>query len=404
MSSATTTSRTASPSGRTTRTPRDSQVGRAKTSVARVGEHPERGGVPGGAYAPKGTPAAAGAAVGALAKDGKPLTLRFVLPSGPGSARCAPSASGSRGCWTRVGIRTEITKVSDDSYFKDHIATGEYDLALYSWPALRLPRHRRPARSTPSRCPPPTARSTSSRTTPGSAPTRSTSCSTRPSPSWTRAGSRDLVRKADARIWAAAGSIPLYQRPAAGGRAQDVANAGAFGFQTPRLRGHGLPEEERDPGSKPMQAGGSVAADAACASAPPLTGCTRRPSACSAPMTAPPDARFPAPAGQALPAVTVAHRTPGEPLRPGPYDGVRPWHVQPGRVRVTQTYAQAIHAIREKRRNMPTRHDIRNVAIVAHVDHGKTTLVDAMLKQAGAFAAHQPIARRPHDGLQRPGA
>ncbi|MEU3738913.1 MULTISPECIES: translational GTPase TypA [unclassified Streptomyces] len=37
---------------------------------------------------------------------------------------------------------------------------------------------------------------------------------------------------------------------------------------------------------------------------------------------------------------------------------------------------------------MPTRHDIRNVAIVAHVDHGKTTLVDAMLKQAGSFAAH----------------
>ncbi|MEV5611980.1 translational GTPase TypA [Streptomyces sp. NPDC052225] len=37
---------------------------------------------------------------------------------------------------------------------------------------------------------------------------------------------------------------------------------------------------------------------------------------------------------------------------------------------------------------MATRHDIRNVAIVAHVDHGKTTIVDAMLKQAGSFAAH----------------
>ena len=35
------------------------------------------------------------------------------------------------------------------------------------------------------------------------------------------------------------------------------------------------------------------------------------------------------------------------------------------------------------------RSDIRNVAIVAHVDHGKTTLVDAMLRQAGAFTAHQ---------------
>jgi GTP-binding protein len=35
------------------------------------------------------------------------------------------------------------------------------------------------------------------------------------------------------------------------------------------------------------------------------------------------------------------------------------------------------------------RHDLRNVAIVAHVDHGKTTLVDAMLRQAGAFTAHE---------------
>lgn len=46
---------------------------------------------------------------------------------------------------------------------------------------------------------------------------------------------------------------------------------------------------------------------------------------------------------------------------------------------------------------MPTRHDIRNVAIVAHVDHGKTTIVDAMLKQAGAFAAHQHLDDRMMD-------
>ncbi len=48
----------------------------------------------------------------------------------------------------------------------------------------------------------------------------------------------------------------------------------------------------------------------------------------------------------------------------------------------------AAHAVRA---------DIRDVAIVAHVDHGKTTLVDAILKQTGAFQAHQVVAERVMD-------
>ncbi|MDA8227636.1 MAG: GTP-binding protein, partial [Desulfitobacterium hafniense] len=40
---------------------------------------------------------------------------------------------------------------------------------------------------------------------------------------------------------------------------------------------------------------------------------------------------------------------------------------------------------------------LRNIAIIAHVDHGKTTLVDAMLKQSGTFRANQQVIERVMD-------
>ena len=48
---------------------------------------------------------------------------------------------------------------------------------------------------------------------------------------------------------------------------------------------------------------------------------------------------------------------------------------------------------------MPVRKDLRNIAIVAHVDHGKTTLVDAMLWQSGAFREGAEVEKRVMDSM-----
>ncbi|MFE7773904.1 ABC transporter substrate-binding protein [Streptomyces sp. NPDC057445] len=198
-----------------------------------------------GAYAPIGTRAPApaheqkGSARGPLGKDGEPLTLRFVLPSGPGSEALRTVGDRIARMLDRVGIRTEVTKVADESYFKDHVASGEYDLALYSWPATAYPAT--------------DARPIFAKPLPAS------DGSLLVEQNYTRVGTDhidqlfaqavaeldakealDLMKKADARIWAAAGSIPLYQRPQLVAVKRDLVNAGAFGFATPRYQDIGF--------------------------------------------------------------------------------------------------------------------------------------------------------------------
>ncbi|MFI5683839.1 ABC transporter family substrate-binding protein [Streptomyces sp. NPDC051636] len=209
----------------------------------------KQGGAP-GAYAPRGTAAPAGAAAGALAKDGKALILRFVLPSGPGSQTLRAVADRISGMLQKVGIRTDITTVSDESYFKDHIASGQYDLALYSWPSSPFPAtDARPVYAKP-------------------VPAADGSLNVEQN--YTRVGtdqvdqlfdeaaatldedeSRDLIRKADSRIWAAAASIPLYQRPQLTAARKNLANAGAFGFQTPVYEDMGFLKKGAKPSTSP---------------------------------------------------------------------------------------------------------------------------------------------------------
>ncbi|WP_030747227.1 ABC transporter family substrate-binding protein [Streptomyces griseus] len=203
-----------------------------------------------GAYAPMGSaaPAAVPAASQALGKDGKPLSLRFVLPSGPGSETLRAVGDRIVRMLDGVGIRTEVTKVSDESFFKDHIASGDYDLALYSWPASAFPAT--------------DARPIFAKPEPAS------DGSLLVEQNYSRVGTDridqlfdqavgtldeeeagDLIRQADARIWAAAGSLPLYQRPQLVAARQDVVNAGAWGFAAPRYQDIGFKKSETTKGS-----------------------------------------------------------------------------------------------------------------------------------------------------------
>jgi peptide/nickel transport system substrate-binding protein len=195
------------------------------------GRNTAQGGAP-GAYAPKGTAAPAGPAAAPLAKDGKALTLRFVLPSGPGSETLRTVADRVTDMLTEIGIGTEVTKVPDESYFKDHIAAGEYDLALYSWPASAFPAtDARPIYAKPVPAADGSLNVAQNYTRVGT--DQVDQLFDRAMATLDQKEARDLLRKADSRIWAAAGSVPLYQRPQLVAARENLANAGAFGFETP---------------------------------------------------------------------------------------------------------------------------------------------------------------------------
>ncbi|MFE8939430.1 ABC transporter family substrate-binding protein [Streptomyces sp. NPDC007872] len=202
-----------------------------------------------GAYAPRGTaaPAAVPGANQALGKDGKALSLRFVLPSGPGSEPLRTVGDRIVRMLDAVGIRTEVTKVSDESFFKDHIASGDYDLALYSWPASAFPAtDARPIFAKPEAASDGSLLVEQNYSRVGT--DRIDQLFDQAAGTLDEEEALELVRQADARIWAAAGSIPLYQRPQLVAARADLVNAGAWGFAAPRYQDIGFKKKETPKG------------------------------------------------------------------------------------------------------------------------------------------------------------
>ncbi|MCX5404833.1 ABC transporter family substrate-binding protein [Streptomyces sp. NBC_00335] len=170
-----------------------------------------------------------------LAKDGKPLALRFVLPAGPGAEALRTVGERISQMLQKVGVQTELTKVADESFFKDHIASGQYDLALYSWPATAYPAtDARPIFAKPEPAADGSLLVEQNYTRVGT--DHIDQLFDQALGELDEAASRDLMRKADARIWATAGSIPLYQRPELVAVKPGLANAGAFGLGAPRYQ------------------------------------------------------------------------------------------------------------------------------------------------------------------------
>ncbi|MFD8548003.1 ABC transporter family substrate-binding protein [Streptomyces sp. NPDC059649] len=175
------------------------------------------------------------ARVPAVKKDGKPLTLRFVLPDGAASQQLRTVGSRIAAMLAKIGVQTSLQRVSDASYFQDHVAAGDYDLALYSWPGTAYPAtDARPIYAKPQPAPDGSLTVEQNYTRVGT--DHIDQLFDQAASELDEDAARTLVEQADARIWAAAGSIPLYQRPELVATKKSLANVGAFGFATPRFQ------------------------------------------------------------------------------------------------------------------------------------------------------------------------
>lgn len=170
-------------------------------------------------------------------KDGKNLALSLLIPDGSTTARRTADALVAE--FGQSGITVRPQPVPLDSFVKDHLATGDYDLALFSWPATGYPdTDDRALYAKPKPGPDgiPVIGLNYARTGTEEIDSLLDRAAAELDPG-ARAG---LLQQADARIWQEGHSVPLYQRPDLVAVRDIVAGAGAYGFTTPRYQDLGF--------------------------------------------------------------------------------------------------------------------------------------------------------------------
>ncbi|MCE7082140.1 ABC transporter substrate-binding protein [Streptomyces sp. ST2-7A] len=188
---------------------------------------------------------AAEAAAAVRVKEGTPLRLDFVLPeAGTGTERdhgieeLHTVADLITEALTEVGVLVDRVEVPADTYLSERVPSGNFDLALYSWPATPFPAtDAHPVHAKPQAVPGGEVfvRQNYTRVGTDHIDQLLEEAATEPDD-----GRRaELLHRADLRIWAVAGSIPLYQRPELVAAERDLANVGAFGLATPRPQDFG---------------------------------------------------------------------------------------------------------------------------------------------------------------------
>ncbi|MFD0278892.1 ABC transporter family substrate-binding protein [Kitasatospora sp. NPDC127111] len=174
---------------------------------------------------------------GTRTRGGKELALTLVIPADSALAR--RTADALTAGLAAAGIALHPLAVPAEAFLRDHLTTGDFDLALFSWPAGPDPAaDQRPVYAKP-RPGPDGALETG--TNYGRAGTEEIDrLFDRAAAELDPAAHLALLQEADTRIWQLAHSVPLFQRPDLVAVRDGVAAAGAWGFSWPRFQDVGL--------------------------------------------------------------------------------------------------------------------------------------------------------------------